>query len=496
MWHRTGPRVPFLVAIAVLGFLGCAGLAVSHQPLMAGGTQAAANVPMKVHVQPLAKSYRVGDQVTLNVTLRDAYGHIVAAPARTGVVVEWTTPDRRKDSRTVIFQPGDTLQSCHFLANVQGFYHIVARQAENHLRPGSYIIFVSKRTAHTAAHSGWLDARLGSGIRSAGKGSFALLRPVAMRLAAVKPVSERDGAQGQSANASPYLMFQFTEGGSEVLADGRDPAVFQVFYVSPDGSGAPRDIKVWLTWSNGDLEPKPLVIQKGANWGEGSLKSKWPVDARVRIVSSSPFYPVVGPDEYTVKFVPPIYGISPVGPGKLPLVDNATLVAKLYGPENKPICTTRKRTVTFTPISSKVYLASERKDIEPGGSNASVLVVPLELGKAQIEVSTPDYEPKIYTVDVTGLAVILLCLGGGVIGGLCAFKAFKGSLIWRIVLGIVGGALLTWLYVFGFLPMTNSHFAHSLLTALFVSIVGGYLGLKVLDFAARQFGFLSEQPKA
>ena len=100
-----------------------------------------------------------------------------------------------------------------------------------------------------------------------------------------------------------------------------------------------------------------------------------------------------------------------------------------------------------------------------------------------------------HVVEVTGLTVILLCLGGGIIGGVCAFNALKGSLPWRIFLGVVGGAVLAWLYVYLALPKTESRIAHNLVSVLFVSILGGYLGLQALDFAARQVGLVRGGPK-
>src|SRR5207245_9178835 len=103
---------------------------------------------------------------------------------------------------------------------------------------------------------------------------------------------------------------------------------------------------------------------------------------------------------------------------------------QIYVHRAYPVQTATKRTMTFTPISSTVRLLPMRVDIEPGGSSATVFVFPAGLGRAELNVSTPGYKSVAHVVEVTGLTVILLCLGGGIIGGVCAFNVLKGSLPW------------------------------------------------------------------
>ena len=56
-------------------------------------------------------------------------------------------------------------------------------------------------------------------------------------------------------------------------------------------------------------------------------------------------------------------------------------------------------------------------------------------------------------------------------------------------MGIVGGAMLSWMYVFLAPPNLGVNLAHSIVSVLFVSIIGGYLGTTVLDLAAKRFGW-------
>jgi hypothetical protein len=490
MSQRNGFHFLFATVCAFLGAFGHAGYARAQQPNMVLLAQRLSREPIKVDLRPTARAYREGQVVRIEVTLRDQHDEVVPSPNATEIEISETDPNNKISTQKVNFNRGEEIQYFEFTANEPGLYRIVAREA--HLRPGSYFVLVG-RVAHHSAHG----SPLVPGIFRAAVERSGELRPVALRWASAQSPDAQTGNPPPS--SSPQLMFLVPDGGHEFLADGVDPALLQVFYMSPDGSGAPTDIKVWLSWSNGVLDPKPLIIRKGETWGEANLRSKWPVDAQVKIISSSPPYPVVGTTEYAVKFGPPIYGVAAVVPENLPLVDTGTVTAQLLGPNNVPVNADKSIPVTFELNSSKIRLASASKEVEiqKGSSAVSILLVPMEIGEAQLKVSIPDRPTATYPVRVTGLVVILLCLAGGIIGGLCAFDAFKGSLFWRIFLGVVGGAVLTWIYVFVGLPQTTWAIAHSVISALFVSIVGGYMGLQVLDFAAKGMGLLEgkQQPK-
>ncbi|PYT72249.1 MAG: hypothetical protein DMG42_14780 [Acidobacteria bacterium] len=94
-------------------------------------------------------------------------------------------------------------------------------------------------------------------------------------------------------------------------------------------------------------------------------------------------------------------------------------------------------------------------------------------------------------VEVSIWLVVTLCLIGGAIGGIAAKDTLKGSIWWRIFIGIVGAIVLVWLCVFAVVPRTHSMIAHSLISVFVVGIVGGYAGTRVLDFAAKRFGVLT-----
>ena len=76
---------------------------------------------------------------------------------------------------------------------------------------------------------------------------------------------------------------------------------------------------------------------------------------------------------------------------------------------------------------------------------------------------TPGHNKQRIAVEVSIWLVVTLCLIGGAIGGIAAKDTLKGSIWWRIFIGIVGAIVLVWLCVFAVVPRTLSMIAHSLM---------------------------------
>ena len=116
------------------------------------------------------------------------------------------------------------------------------------------------------------------------------------------------------------------------------------------------------------------------------------------------------------------------------------------------------------------------------------MLFPVALGTDAIDAVVAGYTPQPLPIVITGWLVLGLCLGGGIAGGFAAYYKFKGSLVWHVFLGILGGAVLCWLYVFLGLPNVNVKIAHNTSSVFFVALIGGYMGITPLDFAAKKFG--------
>ena len=105
-------------------------------------------------------------------------------------------------------------------------------------------------------------------------------------------------------------------------------------------------------------------------------------------------------------------------------------------------------------------------------------------------------KPTNLQVQVVGAIVIGVCLAGGLFGGLVLFFASGGSIYSRLIVGVAAGIVLSWAYVFGLLPKVDSVVAHNYISVFVVSILGGYLGIKVFDLVLERFDWARETQPA
>ena len=287
----------------------------------------------------------------------------------------------------------------------------------------------------------------------------------------------------------PVLHISAGDVGGTYFANGKDAVTISVIYESPDLMPAPGPIHVWFRWVNGMLDPQPVVIEKGTFSGVTHLTCLRPGDVKVDFVSSTPPYPVEGDADVTAHFVPPLVAL--LGPEKLSIIDNTPVMIVFLDGQKNPVAPGKKWTVTLHSKQSKLHFGPESFDVPDNSPMGSAQLLPVSWGNDTVEAVVADYNPEPLPIVVTGWMVVGLCLGGGIAGGLVAFNKFKDSWYWRVFLGILGGAALSWMYVFLALPNVGVNLAHSIVSVLFVSMIGGYLGTTVLDFAAKRFGWIS-----
>jgi len=130
-------------------------------------------------------------------------------------------------------------------------------------------------------------------------------------------------------------------------------------------------------------------------------------------------------------------------------------------------------------------------EISKDTSSTQATFLPAVPGKVVVSASM-DYLPPIdQTLDVIGLPPLLIGLSciGALIGSLLAFFERKRSSGWAVALGIVAGLTLYWAYVFGVLPLPHYHGSLlNPLSALFLPILGGWLGKGVFGAVTRGMG--------
>lgn len=115
-----------------------------------------------------------------------------------------------------------------------------------------------------------------------------------------------------------------------------------------------------------------------------------------------------------------------------------------FDAQKKPISPGKNWPVTLRWKQSKLRFTPQSFEVQPASPTGSAVLFPVWFGNDTVEAVVANYSPEPLTIVITGWLVLGLCLGGGAAGGLAAYDKFKGSWIWRIFIGILGGAVLCW----------------------------------------------------
>jgi hypothetical protein len=99
------------------------------------------------------------------------------------------------------------------------------------------------------------------------------------------------------------------------------------------------------------------------------------------------------------------------------------------------------------------------------------------------------YHSPIRPIQVTWISVFVLCIVGGICGGLLSFLTSQGKLWVRIVSGVIVGAVASWAYVFVGLPSASAAILHSQLSVLFVSLLAAFSGVKIVEGITKKLNF-------
>lgn len=438
-------------------------------------------VKVEVNVAPRQQGKKPGEPVQVEIVLKDGKGQPVGAPENTTIELKVTPPSGKASTSKVQLAPGEKSKSVTIVLNEPGPSQLSVRQVDNRLVSSTnYVLAASPTSARKKKATGKVK-----GIP--GKGSWLLPAPAggARLIYASFPVNEQQPDNNAGAaldDGHPRLMLRISgeDDAGGVRADGISAARVQVFYMADTPPGS--DVKIWLQQTNGDVTPNPLILPRGTSVAEAKWTSKFPVEAaRLSIATVSPRLEFLGPSEATVRFGQPILGIGFVNPPvSISIVDRVDLVARFYDSEGNPIQTNVKRPFRFASNSPALRLLPENDEVTPGKSDFSTKAQPTGLGICNIEASTPGYRAISYQIKITGTVVLLLCLLGGILGGLAAYINSQGKLWMRIVSGVIVGLVASWAYVYVGLSKTDSIIAHNQLSVLIVSILAAFAGVKVL----------------
>jgi hypothetical protein len=467
--------------------------------------QAVLNAPLKVAVKPLDQGPRAGSLVDFSVELQNGKSQPAVTQSDAHVELQLL------DLSGAVVQSGkckilakEANGKCTLQAPKSGVYKLRAMPQNRELTEGTGYILVrpeagspqkdggskrqevpKKQEPASKSPGAWIDGPGRRGWHNPDAGGVQLLNvayfsdDTGLQLA---PAAAEGCNKSRGAAAVVVLINEGGEAGGAFRA-GLESATIQAFFEAEDGGSAPSDILVWLSPDHGALDHQPLVIPKCSTSGEAHLSSKYPVQTSVAYNVAPGTYPVKGPTHLQALFVHPIVGLGivPEGNQTLSLIDRGRIVASFFDADGNTIPTDLDRTVKFVSNNSFFSTKEQSVSLKPGDFSAETVLLPFWVGSGSIFVTADRLKTAIHQVEVVGMAVILVCLSGGLFGALVLYLTSGGSLYSRLIVGIAAGIVLTWAYVFGILPKVDATIAHNYISVFVVSILGGYLGIKAFD---------------
>lgn len=461
--------------------------------------------PARLSLSPLSKQVNLGKTFQVNVTLLSADNKPVAAERDRSIDIDVELPSGKKTTQTLEIPKGATSAVVNLASPEAGLASITARPNSSDIRPAKTDLLVLPTTSGLPSNKRSLAA---TGKKPTSKlalpdalprylparlGHSATFQTVRFEMRENSRAGPSDSGPPQSVTSSAQLQIRIDNAGSDYIANGSDAAIISAYFENPDGTPAPTNINIWLTFTRGSLAPGVLQIPKGSYFGSARLTSTWPGDVHIAFVSSNPAYALEGATAFDVQFVP--LGVILNGPAKLSVIDNVPVLV-VFVNDHGPIAPGKDWPVKLLTSQSKLAFTPDSLIVKGDSPLGTAMVLPKSVGSDTIEAVVSDYQPVPLNVEVTWRLILALCLAGGMLGGIAAWQQLKGSWFWRIFLGLLGGAFLSWLYVFLALPITVAgsaigNVAHNTISLFFVSVLGGYAGLRVIDFAARKAGLLT-----
>jgi hypothetical protein len=386
--------------------------------------------PARVDVQ--AQSVKAGERVPVKVVLLDASGKLTNALDRMAFSLEAISPSGKTVVQNLEAAPGASSVNLFLPATEPGLTKLIVRQPQGQILPSS---------------------------------NFVLITPV------------------QAPLAGPQLMLRVSgESDANVRADQVNYGRIAVYYM--DSQPARFPIEIWLTWDHGEVKPNPLIIKKGEYLAEAHWSSTLPTaGATVAIGDVKPAVPVSGARATTINFVEPVSGVAFFNPpNTVSIVDDLTLHVRFYDLAGNFVKTSDTRKVT---VSSSSRIAHFKPSTGETNGDFETELIPAGWGSAKIEVATPGYSPFTQTVVITYLAVLWVCVAGGLLGVLANVLTNRNWLrSWHIfasfIFGVMVALLGSWTYIVFVLPYAPAGVLHNWMAILCVSLLGGWSGSFIL----------------
>lgn len=424
-----------------------------------------ARIPLKIGVESQTVSEHIGETVQYEVSLQNYKGERVRADRNIEIEFTCKAPSGRTETTYFEIKAGtlDGKSTCK--ATESGFTEVTARQVHDELRRGTKLLYVAPKQSQP---------------REKNSPSSGATLPMARPL--FLPAAFH---QAPLADQLPQLVMRISS--SRAFANGADRIEVLVCRADVDGQLSPP-VAVYLDHAGSMLTPDPLIIRKRELCGVGSLTSSEPGSVKLKYRRASINAECRGNRAADLTFLPVITGFRIRGPAHITLIDTADVIAEFFGPDNKLIPVGEKRMVAFSNTGG-ADLRPENVEMDPDRWEARATVIPSTAEPVKITATTNGQVAQDLIIQVVLWPVLLLGIGGGGVGGVIGYRVKRDVFAWRVFMGVVFGLLLVWLSVWGFICGINAPVVRNEISVFFIAVIGGYIGLPVISFAAGRFGF-------
>jgi hypothetical protein len=440
--------------------------------------------PVKLDVNPVASTVAVGAKAGIRITLLDSDNRPINAPKDLAIQIQARlspadTPEKLVDVTMKAGQSSQTF-TVPLRPGLRGFVYLWASHEEL-LAGGAFLrvadpvsdrqVEIRPRPTKKTQPKGTTTPRGGGLPDARDDKAEPPSKPEPRRLPAL------------ALRFSPQRLF---------LADGKDTVTIHAFLLRED-AGSSEDFRVRLFQGSGVLAPNPMIIHKGEDSAEASLRSRDEGTVTVEYLDSVPAARLEGDRKLEIKFGPPItrLELSP-NPQDITLLDRSDLFVRLVDDKGKPVRTAEERLISVVISHGRGEISPNEFTILPGQSGGRAIFEPIWWGDFQVSASTPNLFSTTVPLKV-GLPLAMMSFSalGGLSGGLLVILTRRRTRWWRLVVGLIAGFLFYWIGLLGLIHILPRGLALNPLTAFTFSVFGGWLGVEAMTHVLKRLGFLS-----
>jgi hypothetical protein len=439
--------------------------------------------PFKVDVQPEQQTVSPGTTTRVKIELRNASNEPVNTSAPVKLVLKATSPSQTDQVQTVWIQANTSSAPAFLRPHENGLWKLEVYEPNQHLKSGSNVIMVSAAPSPTPQSQRRTRSRSPRDANPPGRSPQGIMRLQPRLVMAAYILPPEPEPQPTPLPQPEIILAVSGEGDGKIRADGVSAAQLTIFLLAPQTS----PVRVVLDVSHGQLDQPVVIIPAGQTDAKVKWTSSTPAtQAKVSIRQTVPNLTGQQQVSATADFVDPIVAIAFENPlSRMNIVERATVAVRFVDKNANPIPAHIPVRYRFSVDSAHLNLVPAADQTRPDSMDFTTDITSSALGSVKLEAAVQGLPPIQQPIEITGMMLLGLCVGGGALGGLVNHFDRKQKGLWAsLLIAAIVSLPVTWLYVCVGLPKANAAFLHSQLSAIMVAIIGGVAGASGLKAVA------------